>query len=501
MSDDLLQQPSLKVRTARTLKWNAIDRVAAQVLYAITGIILARLLSQEDFGLVGAVLVFQAFASLLVDSGFSSALIQRKNPTQADYSTVLWFNMAVATAIYIVLFFSAPLIADCFQGDDRLVPLSRVMFLSFILNAASIVQVNRLMKRMDVKMVAVSNSLGLACGGVTGIALAINGFGAWAIVWQTITLSAVKTLVLWTSQRWLPSPVFSFKILRSYFNIGSRMMLTSFLNTLFLNIYSFFIGNRVGMASLGYYTQSDKWSKMGIMSLSQVLTSSFLPALSSVQDERDRFSHMSSKMNRFTSYLVFPAFIGLIAMATPIFHALFGSKWDPSIYLFQLLLVKGIFTVFIGYYNNVLLALGHAKSIMWMEVLRDTIALIALAITLPYIALTRTYDIVWGISILLYGQIAASFVTWVASLIILSRYCKRPLLHYLTDMTPYAALSLIAGILMAFSGSLIVNPYISIVVELTILAVLYLGVGYLGGSTVQKEVLSYMFKTQRRGVR
>ena len=256
---------SLKTRTARTIKWNVIDRVASQVLYAITGVVLARLLTTEEFGLVGAILVFQAFASLLVDSGFSYALIQRKNPSQTDYSTVLWFNMAVAGALYVILYFCAPLIADCFQGDRRLIPLSRVMFLSFIINASAIVQTNRLMKRMDVKMVAISNSIGLGVAAGVGIALAVGGFGAWAIVWQTITLGAVKSAVLWTAERWRPTFVFSWAALRSYFGVGSRMMATSFLNTLFLNIYSFFIGHRAGLAPLGYYSQSDKWSKMGIM--------------------------------------------------------------------------------------------------------------------------------------------------------------------------------------------------------------------------------------------
>lgn len=138
-----------------------IDRVATQVLYAVTGIVLARELSLEDFGLVGALLIFQAFASLLVDSGFAYALIQRKHPSKLDYSTVLWFNLAVAAMLYAVLFVCAPLIADCFQGDMRLVPLSRVMFLSLILNASVIVQTNRLMKAMDVRLVAASNSVGL----------------------------------------------------------------------------------------------------------------------------------------------------------------------------------------------------------------------------------------------------------------------------------------------------------------------------------------------------
>lgn len=139
MSTQPSEEGNLKVAVARTLKWNVIDRVSSQILYAVTGIVLANMLTQEDFGLVTAILVFQAFASLFVDSGFSSALIQRKEPTRLDYSTVLWFNLGVATLLYVVLFFCAPLIAGVFGGDERLIPLSRVMFLTFILNASAIV--------------------------------------------------------------------------------------------------------------------------------------------------------------------------------------------------------------------------------------------------------------------------------------------------------------------------------------------------------------------------
>lgn len=494
------EDQSLKTRTARTLKWNVIDRVAAQVLYAVTGIILANLLSPQDFGLVGAVLVFQAFASLLVDSGFSSALIQRKEPTRADYSTVLWFNLSIATAIYVILYFCAPLIADCFQGDRRIIPLSRVMFLTFILNALSIVQVNRLTKRMDMKPVAVADTVGLAAGAAAGIWLALDGQGAWAIVWQSIANAAVKAIVLWSTQRWLPLPVFSWKILRSYFSIGSRMMFTSFLNTVFLNLYSFFIGNRVGMVSLGYYTQSDKWSKMGIMSVYQVLTSSFLPALSAVQDDPERFNRVSAKMNRFTSYIIFPAVCFLVALASPLFHLLFDTKWDPSVILFQLLLVRGIFTVFIGYYNNVLLALGHARTIMWMEILRDGVAIAALVATLPYLAVSLPEDPVYGLTVMLWGQLGASALTCAVTLRIVSRLTSRPVRQYLADMAPYVALSLVIAFVMWFTGTFIISPSLSCAVLSAEAVILYAGINYLSGSRIQRDVFAFICGSKKADI-
>ncbi len=482
---------TLHTRTANTLKWNVIDRVASQVLYAITGIILARLLSQEDFGLVGAVLVFQAFASLLIDSGFSYALIQRKEPTETDYSTVLWFNMSVALAIYFILYLAAPLISDCFQGDRRLIPLSRVMFISFILNASAIVQTNRLMKRMDVKMIAISNSVGLILAAVIGIWLAYAGYGAWAIVWQTITLSAVKSAILWITQRWLPKLKFSWTALKSFMGIGSRMMFTSFLNTLFQNIYSFFIGNRVGMVSLGYYTQSDKWSKMGVMSFSQVLTSTFLPTLSAVQDQPERFCQMCSKINRFTTYLLFPIFFGLIILAEPIFHLLFGTKWDPSIILFQLLIIRGIFTILTGLYNNMLLALGHARVIMWLEILRDSAAFIALIATLPFISETQPNNPVWGLSILLWGQILASFIAWVVTMIYTGVKTGVGVKSLLVQPLPYLIESLIIGVVMMFIAQYFTSALSMIIVECIIGFGLYYIVNLIAGSVIQQEIISY----------
>ncbi len=487
----------LKDKTARTLKWNLIDRLSTQLLYALTGIVLARMLSQEDFGLVGAVLIFQAFASLLIDSGFSYALIQRKSPTRLDYSTVLWFNIGVAAVIYVILWFCAPLIARCFQNDMRLIGLSRVMFLVFIINAAAIVQTNRLVKKMDVRMVAVSNSVGLVAGAVTGITLALYGFGAWAIVWQNIAMATVKTSILWATGKWLPMMKFSWAALKSYSSVGSGMMFTSFLNTVFQNIYSFFVGNRVGLASLGYYTQGDKWSKMGVTSISQVLTSSFLPVLSAVQDDPGRFRRLCSKMNRFTAYLVFPALIGLIVIAEPVFHLLFGTKWDPSIILFQLLLVRGIFFVLTSLYNNFLLALGRSGMIVRLEILRDTVAIAALVASLPFIAQSTPDNPVYGLTLMLWGQVGASAISWAATLYVTARTVGSRVVSFLFDLVPYAVMTVAIIPLMLWTMSLTATPLAMILAGAAIAVIFYLGINAILGSKIQKEVLGYLHLSKK----
>lgn len=487
-----MDSSGLKTRTARSVKWNVIDKVSQQLLYAVTGIVLARLLDKEDFGLVGAVAVFQAFASLFVDSGFSYALIQRKAPTRLDYSTVLWFNLAMATGIYVILYFSAPLIADCFQGDQRLVAISRVMFLSFILNATAIVQTNRLMKQMDVRMVAVSNAVGLFAGAVVGIWLAVAGYGAWAIVWQTLALNFTKSLVLWLTSGWRPLFRFSMPSLRSFFSVGSGMMASSFLNVLFQNIYSFFIGNRAGLTSLGYYSQADKWSKMGISSLSQVLTSSFLPALSAVQDDPVRFARVTSKMNRFTSYLLFPAMGFLAVMATPIFHCLFGEKWDASIILFQLLLVRGVFTVLTSLYNNYVVALARTKLVVAMEMLRDGAALVLLAATLPFVAMERGGDIVFGIKLLLLGQIFASALSWVVMVMKTAPVSGRSVGSFLADSVPYLLETLVIMAMLYLESLVVADCWRLLFCQSVTCLLLYLGMNSLLNSVIQREVIGFL---------
>ncbi len=484
---------SLKRTVARTIKWNIIDRVATQVLYAVTGIILARMLSQEDFGLVGAILVFQAFASLFVDSGFSSALIQRKAPTDNDYSTVFWFNLMMAIGLYVLLWLIAPWIADLFQHDARLIPLSRVMFLSFIVNALSIVQTNRLMKRMDVRMVAVANSVGLILGAVVGIWLAIAGMGAWAIVWQTIAIGIGKALVLWLTSDWMPRRYFSMQVLRGFFSVGAGVMGTSFLNTLFQNIYSFFIGNRVGLVALGYFSQADKWSKMGVMSLSQVLTSSFLPVLSKFQDDPQKFAASTAKMNRLTAYLLFPAMGFLAVMATPIFHVLFGTKWDPSIVLFQILLLRGVFTVLVALYNNYILSLGRSRLMVWTEALRDGVALGAIIVTLPWIALSSSADPTEGLRIFLWGQVIASAVTWVATLILTVRLTCRSLTSFLADLVPYVALTFVAMAAM-WVLSVWLAGWALLAAQAAVGATIYCGANHLAGSVIQRDALNYLLR-------
>lgn len=417
----------LKRRTAKTLKWNTIDRVATQVLYGLSGIVLANLLSKEAFGLVGVLAVFQAFAILFVDSGFGAALLQKKEPDEDDYSTVFWFNLGVSVAVYAVLYVCAPWIGRFF-GAPELTAMSRVMFLTFVLTGLGIVQTNRLMKRMDVKQIAIADLFALSVSAILGIALAYSGYGAWAIVWQSVALAGLKSGWLWMTGHWRPIAVFSRRSLRDIRHIGISVFTTQLFNTIFLNIYPFVIGKWYSLPLLGNYNQADKWSKMGSASLSQIFTSSFVPVLSKAQDDLTSYHRYMERIDRFTALLTLPALTILAACGECIFHFLFGTKWDAAIPLFQILCIRGIGTVFISLYGNFMMALGHGRQLVAVEVIKDASTIVALLAT------------VWTMSLeaLVWGQLAATATTWIAAGVIAARTTGYSGWRLVKDLLPFA---------------------------------------------------------------
>ena len=482
----MTEESGLKKKTARTLKWNTIDRVSSQLIYAAVGIVLANELSKQDFGLVGALTVFQAFAIILVDSGFGAALLQKKEPGERDYSTVFWFNLSVSLVIYFSLFFCAPVIADIFH-DDRLIDMSKVMFISFVVNGLGIVQTNRLMKLMNMRPVAVANILGLLISGALGIWMAVNGYGAWALVWQTLSLSIVKTGILWLRGDWWPRLVFSSETVRDIRRVGLSVFSSSMLNTVCQQIYSFVIGAFYSLPLLGVYTQADKWSKMGSASISQILTSSFVPLLSRAQDNEQDFKRYMRRISRFTSFMLFPFMIGIAVAGEPIFHFLFGNKWDEAIPLFQILMIRGIFVVYVSLYSNFLLAKGKAKGLFVMEFVKDALIIVAILAT------------VWSLSLewLVWGQLFASVVTWVFSLELTRRALAVRLKLMLADMLPFLLASLAMGACCYTLGLTVGTPLVKLLLEVSAGLLIYLLLLRVRGTSELMEAFALM--SSKRG--
>lgn len=479
-----MKTSDLKQKTAGTLKWNTVDRLASQVLYGVVGIVLANVVSQEDFGLVGALLVFQAFAIIFADSGFGAALLRQKHTTEQDYSTVFWFNLIVSVAIYFILWFCAPLIADIFQKDMRLVPLSKIMFLTFVLNALAIVQTNRLMKMMDVKMIAISNVVAQISGGALGIGLALGGWGAWALVWQSVCLAAVKTGILWITGGWVPRYWIKKESFKKIWRIGLSVFSSSMLNTLFLTIYSFVIGAFYSLKSLGVYTQADKWSKMGSASLSQIFTSSFVPLLAKVQDNPTDFKRYMQKINRFTAFVTFPILAGLAIVGESLFHTFFGNKWDSAIPLFQILCIRGIPVVIVSLFGNYMLALGYGKRLFSIEVIKDVCIAVAILST------------VWfdSVELLVWGQLWASLLTFIIVLIMVMKATGYSLSSFINDYLMYAGITLLMCVVCWLLAKIELSPVISLLIQITGGIIIFLGVMKIKKAPELSEAITFLSK-------
>ena len=456
---------SLKSQTIKTVKWSTIDRLSSQVLYAIVGIILANELSKEDFGLVGALTIFQTFAMIFVDSGFGAALLQKKDPDERDYSTVFWFNLIVSGAVYIILFFCAPLIGDIFK-DSRLDLMSKVMFLSFVVNGLGIVQTNRLTKEMNMRPVALTNLVALFVSGGLGIGLALGGFGAWALVWQTLSLAIVKTGLLWIVGRWRPKMSFSRQTFKTIRKVGGSVFSSALLGAVCMQVYNFVVGAFYSLKLLGVYTQADKWSKMGCGSISQILMSSFVPLLSKVQDDKENFVRYMKRINRFTAFIVFPTMLWLTVAGAPIFHFLFGNKWDDAIPLFQILMVRGIFWILTSLYNNFLLAKGKGRAFFTLDLVKNSLLIVAVLATVWFRSLE------W----LVWGQLVAGLFTWIISVEMTRRSLAIPASDLLYDLLPFFFASFLMCIGCGLLGEIVDIPVIQLLIEFAGGALIYLGV-------------------------
>lgn len=468
---------TLKEKSISALIWSTFDKVFYQIIYIISGIVLANKLFPEDFGVVGIIAVFSAFITIFVDGGFNVALIQHKDTTNKDYHSVFSFNLFISISLYLLLFFLAPAISH-YYNDARLTSLSRVMFLTVIIQAFGLVHHSMLMREMKMKAVAMANLIPLLFAGTIAVILALLDFGVWALVIQSVVLALSRTLVLWIQNSWRPKLIFDRASLKKMYTTGKNIFLTSFTNTVFQNLYPLIIGSRYSIHQLGYYVQADKWSKTGYTSLVQALAQFLLPSLSSIQDDKERMKRVFGKTNRMTAYFSIPFFTALIVAAEPIFHIFFGTKWDTSIPLFQILLVKGIFFVLVTLQNNYMIAQGKTRIVLYTELIKNAIILIAIFLTV-------------GISIyaLVVGQAVAAIVQYFIGIFVTKHITQYGVRRQLLDILPYVVISTLMCCLLMIFPMIINNEFLLLGAQIVFGVLFYFMVNKVLHSTIQNDVI------------
>jgi teichuronic acid exporter len=328
----------LKNRTVKGFFWSSIESVFSQGLGIIFGVFLARMLSPQEFGLLGMITIFISLAQVFVDSGLSQSLIRKQECTTSDYSTIFWVNLAVGLLSYAIIWIAAPYIAR-FYGKPELISLTRVTSLVIIIGSVTLIQQTILTKDLDFKSLTKSSFTGTIISGIVSLILAWLGYGVWSLVWRTIINQAVRSAVLWNRNRWWPGFFCSRSILKDHFAFSSNILVISVVAALYKNFYNLIIGKTYSDKVLGYYTNADQYSLMPSSTISSITNKVSYPVLSEMQDDNLRLKSSIHKLITIVMYISFVVMFGIAAVARPLFAIVLGAKWLPSVVMFQALCI------------------------------------------------------------------------------------------------------------------------------------------------------------------
>lgn len=374
---------SLTDKTLGGFSWAFLERFGVQVLQMVIFIILARVLTPEDFGLMGMLAVFIAVSRSLTDSGFGQALIQKKEADEIDFSSVFYINLVASVIIYVVLFVTAPLIAS-FYREPVLIDIIRVLGLQFIVAAFSMVQIAKLTKEVKFKSLMIAKLPSTMLGGATGVGAAYMGLGVWSLVIQQLTDTAAYSIQVWIQSKWRPEFVFDRHRLKSLFDFGSKIMLSGMINTIYQNMYEIVIGRFFTTAQVGFYTQANKIKQVPVQNISSALGRVTFPVLSEIQDNDERLKRAYKKIIRQVVFFVAPVMIGAIVVAEPLFRFVLTEKWLQAVPYFQWLCVSGLFYPINAYNLNILKVKGRSDLFLKLEVVKKVIGVIGIIIALQY---------------------------------------------------------------------------------------------------------------------
>lgn len=395
----------LKEKTLSGVKWNAIGRFSTQGVSFVISVLLARILSPSDYGVVGMIGIFMAIAQTFIDSGFGSALIRKKDCTDEDYSTAFYFNIVVGIVCYFILFFSAPLIASFFD-TPILKDIVRVLSINLFLGSLTIVQSAKLTAAVDFKSQAKISLVATIISGGVGLLMAYSGYGVWSLVYQSVSSSVVRTILFWVVTKWRPQRTFSKQSFKYLFAFGSKILSASLLHTVYANLTTILIGKFYTPKDLGYYTRGENLAVLPSSNLTGILQSVTYPILAKIQDDDARLISIYRKYIRITSMVIFFGMFLMAALAKPLIITLFTDKWENSIIYLQVFCFAYMFDHICQLNLNILYVKGRSDLVLRLEVIKKTISISMIVAAIPFGVLAIC------ISRALYTQIAVIINTY-----------------------------------------------------------------------------------------
>lgn len=445
-----------------SLLWKLMERSGVQGIQFILQIVLARLLTPDDYGIIALIAIFIVIANVFVQSGFNTALIQNKDSNDDDFSSVFYLSFFVATIIYIILFFTAPVIAN-FYGVKELVSVIRVLAITLFFGAFNSIQNAIIAKTMQFKKLFFSSSIAVTISGFVGIILAYLGLGVWALVAQQLLNQIIIVVVLLIILKWYPKLVFSLKRIKILFGYGWKLLLSSLIDTIYMNIRSLIIGKIYHPAILGFYNRGDQFPQIIVSNINGSIQSVMLPALSSEQENKEKVKNMVRRAIVTSSFIIFPMMIGLAVVAEPVVKLLLTDKWLPCVPFMQIFCISYALWPIHTANLQAINALGHSEIYLKLELVKKIVGTIVLVISLFF----GVYAIAIGTLI---SGVISTFI---------NAHPNKKLLNYsyieqIKDILPSLVIASIMGVITYFIKFLGLNSLLTLIIQISVGSVSYI---------------------------
>jgi O-antigen/teichoic acid export membrane protein len=453
---------------AKGVFWSAIDRFASQGCQFVLGIIIARLIDPVEYGKLAMATVLLSIAEMVVDCGFTNALIQKKDKSDSDFSTVFWTNLTVGVIVYFVLFLCAPLIAS-FYNIPELTSIVKVISISIVLYSLYIIQRTRFVIAINFKTQSFISITAVIVSGLVGVVMAYLGYGVWALITQSLIFSSVSLLFYWVLSKWRPSFSFSKESFKSLFGFGSKLMATGVITTLYNNMYTIVIAKFFSAKELGLYNRGEAFAKVPMSNITMILARVIYPIECEWQDNNYELLKKYNQFLRVISFVIFPLMFGLAVLAEPVVLAILTEKWAGSIPILQILCFVALYDPIIRLTWDIFNVKHRSDLSLLNEIINKSVAILVLVLTIQY-----------GIRAVCFGMLLYSII----NVLIMTHFTNKVLpgltfLNVLKQIFPYLLMSLAMFFIMRFSIILIENNLLKILVGMLVGGITYITIAHL----------------------
>lgn len=467
----------MKEGVVKNFAWRFAERCGAQIVTFIVSVVLARILTPEDYGRIALITVFTAIMQVFVDSGLGTALIQKKNADDLDFSSVFYFNFAVCIILYIVMFLIAPFIAY-FYGDKSLVPIIRVISLTIVISGVKGIQQSYVSRNMLFKRFFFATLGGTVFSAFLGIGMAYAGAGVWAIVAQQLSNTLIDTLILWMTVKWRPKKEFSWERLKGLLSFGWKMLASSLLDTIYNNLRNLIIGKMYSPTDLAYYNQGDKLPNVIVNNINTSIDSVLLPTMANSQDDHMQIKNMTRRAIKMSTYAMAPLMMGLAFCAEPIVQLILTDKWLPCVPYLRIFCITYMFYPIHTANLNAIKAMGRSDMFLKLEIAKKIVGIILLVSTMHF-----------GVMIMAYSLLVGSVLNQM-----INSWPNRKLLFYgyveqVKDILPSICLAVGMGICVYFISFIHLPILIILVIQICLGATIYIGLS----AIFKFEEFTYIF--------